>query len=142
MVSRCLCNRDVETIRHLFLDCPMVQQVWPRFYSMIGRPYLSFLSPHALLSHWRRCCCSLKHIRVILSYFILWHVWKARNTLKYDSVAFNAEDVIFRVLLDIRLASDAFGFNPSQLRDILDTQIGEGCGLSCLPVDHLDWFLE
>ncbi|KAK9204228.1 hypothetical protein WN943_014486 [Citrus x changshan-huyou] len=87
MVSRCLCNRDVETIRHLLLDCPMVQQ--------------------------------------------------ARNTLKYDSVAFNAEDVIFRVLLDIRLASDAFGFNPSQLRDILDTQIGEGCGLSCLPWDFI-----
>ena len=33
---------------------------------------------------------------------------------------------IYRVLLDIKLVSDAFGFKPSQLRGILDTQIGEG----------------
>ncbi|KAH9684879.1 hypothetical protein KPL70_013711 [Citrus sinensis] len=50
----------------------------------------------------------------------------ARNTLKYDSVAFNVDVFIYRVLLDIKLVSDAFGFKPSQLRGILDTQIGEG----------------
>ncbi|KAH9750680.1 hypothetical protein KPL71_013964 [Citrus sinensis] len=51
---------------------------------------------------------------------------EARNTLKYDSVAFNVDVFIYRVLLDIKLVSDAFGFKPSQLRGILDTQIGEG----------------
>ena len=44
----------------------------------------------------------------------------------YDSVAFNVNVVIFRVLVDIRLVSDPFGFKTSQLRGILDTQIGEG----------------
>ena len=44
----------------------------------------------------------------------------------YDSVAFNVNVVIFKVLLDIRLVSDAFSFKTSQLRGILDTQIGEG----------------
>ena len=73
MVSRCLCNRDVENIRHLFLDYPVVQQIWRRFYSMIDRLYLSFLSHHALFSHWRRYCRSRSsnHIRVILPCFIL-----------------------------------------------------------------------
>lgn len=36
------------------------------------------------------------------------------------------EAIIFRMLLDIRLASGTFGFKPSQLRGILGTQIGEG----------------
>lgn len=34
--------------------------------------------------------------------------------------------IIFRVLLDLRLVSDAFGFKPYQLKGVLDTQIGEG----------------
>ena len=93
---------------------------------MIGRLYFSFLSPHALLSHWQWCCLSLKHIRAILPCFILWHVWKAQNTLRCDSVAFNAKAVIFRVFLDIRLVNDAFGFKPSQLSGILNTQIEDG----------------
>ncbi|KAH9687878.1 hypothetical protein KPL70_014934 [Citrus sinensis] len=93
-------------------------------------------------SHWRRCCRSSKHIRVILPCFILWHVWKARNTFMYDSVAFNVNVVIFKVLLDIRLVNDAFGFKTSQLRGILDTQIGEGLKIimpSCRPPHLVSW---
>ena len=34
--------------------------------------------------------------------------------------------VIFRVLIDIKLVSDAFGFKSSPLMGVLDTYIGEG----------------
>lgn len=41
--------------------------------------------------------------------------------------------VIFIVLLDIRLVSDTFGFKTSQLKGILDTQIGEGLRIIMSP---------
>ena len=41
--------------------------------------------------------------------------------------------IIFRVLLDIRLVSDTFGFKTSQLRGILDTQILEGLSIIMPP---------
>ena len=45
---------------------------------------------------------------------------------RYNSIAFNVDAIILRVLLDHRIVSDVFNFKPSQLRGILDTQIGEG----------------
>ena len=50
--------------------------------------------------------------------------------------------VIYKVLLNIKLVSDAFGFKSSQLRGILDTHIGEGLQIimpPCRPPRLISW---
>ena len=68
-----------------------------------------FLTPHALLLHWRRCAPSQNHLQVLLPCFILWQVWKAHNTFRFDSQSFSVDVVILQVILDLKLCltSDA-----------------------------------
>lgn len=51
----------------------------------------------------------------------------------FNSVVFNVDVVIFRVVSDLRLASFAFGFKPSQLKGVLETQLEEGLQIILSP---------
>lgn len=133
MVSRCICGRAVETARHLFLDCARVRQVWGHFQRMLGIHDVRFLSSRALLLHWRRCATSRSHVRVLLPCFILWQVWKARNAYWFDARSFSVDAVVHQVVSDLRLASSAFGFMPSQLRGVVGSQLTEGLRVSDSP---------
>lgn len=94
---------------------------------------VEFLTPHALLLHWRRCTPSRSHLRVLLPCFILWQIWKARNAFRFDSQSFWVIVIIHRVGLDLGLASSAFGFKTSQLRRVLDSRITEGLRIIAPP---------
>ena len=36
MVSRCVCGREDETLRHLFLDCPRTRHIWGHYQRFWG----------------------------------------------------------------------------------------------------------
>lgn len=126
MVSRCLCGREAETLRHLFLDCPRTRHIWGHYQRILGMRQLDFLSPRALLLIWRLRAPSRNHLLVLLPCFILWQVWKARNGYRFHSQSFSPDAVIFQVGSDLRLAGSAFGFKPPQLRRVLDPRFLEG----------------
>ena len=109
MVSRYFCGRTSETSRHLFIDCQWVHQIWVHFQWILGMSDIIFLTPHALLLHWQWCAPSQNHLQVLLPYFILWQVWKAHNTFRFDSQSFSVDVVILQVILDLKLCltSDA-----------------------------------
>ncbi|KAH9750075.1 reverse transcriptase domain-containing protein [Citrus sinensis] len=134
MVSRCLCGRAAETLRHLFLDCPRTRHIWGHYQRFLGLRQLDFLSPRALLLTWRLRAPSRDHLLVLLPCFILWQVWKARNAYRFHSQSFSIDAVIFQVGSDLRLAGSAFGFKPPQLRGALDSRFLEGLRVLVPPV--------
>ena len=115
MVSRCIYGQAAETAHHLFLACPRIRLVWDHFWRILSIRTVVFLTPHALLLHWRRCTPSRRHLRVFIPCFILWQIWKARNVFKFDSQSFPVIVIIHRAGLDLGLTSSAFGFKTSQL---------------------------
>ncbi|KAH9660218.1 hypothetical protein KPL70_024139 [Citrus sinensis] len=122
MVSRCIYGQAAETTRHLLLTCP-----WISIRTVV------FLTPHALLFHWRRCTPSRSYFRVLIPCFILWQIWKAGNVFKFDSQSFLVIAIIHRVGLNLGLASSAFGFKTSQFRGVLDSRIVKGLQIIVLP---------
>lgn len=103
-----------------------VRKIYDYFLHLLGLQHFVFISPNALLRHWRRCAPSRNHIRVLIPCFILWHVWKALNAYRFDSMVFSVDAVIFRVVSYLKLANFAFGFKTSQLRGILNSRLVEG----------------
>lgn len=126
MVSRCICGQAAETACHLFLACQWIKLVCDHFCQILGMRPVVFLTPHALLLHWRRYALSLSHFRVLLPCFILWQIWKAHNSFRFDSQSFSVIVIIHRVGLDLGLAIFAFGYKTSQLRGVLDSRIVKG----------------
>ena len=96
------------------------------FQWILGMRYIGFLTPRALLLHWRQCAPSRHHIRVLLSCFILWQVWKAHNAFRFHSQSVFVDAIIFQVDFNVQLASSVFGFKPSQLMGVFDSWIAEG----------------
>ena len=84
MVSQCVYGRAAETSQHLFVNCQRVRQIWVYFQWIVGMRDIVFLTPRALLLHWRWCAPSWHHLRVLLPCFILWKVWKARNAFQFN----------------------------------------------------------
>lgn len=50
-----------------------------------------------------------------------------------DLVIWGGDFFFFLVVSDLRLVSTAFGFKPSQLKGVFDTQIREGLQIILLP---------
>jgi hypothetical protein len=80
--SRCyLCLQQNESITHLFISCRFVRTVW-----QIIDPSNLFLSTWSgtcvpdCLQRWSRVFTSL----FLLPVYLLWHVWKSRNSALFD----------------------------------------------------------
>lgn len=127
LASRCICGQETESNCHLFLECRRVQPIWRYFHQMFGLPHYSYRSPLALLTRWKRRFRSHHHIGFLLPCMTLWHIWKGRNSSRFDSKAFNSNAIIHLVTMDLRLSSFAFGFNSAQVRSMSNF-----CHATCL----------
>ena len=87
---------------------------------------IRFLTPRALLLHWRWCALFWYYFLVFLPYFILWQVWKDHNAVRFHSQSFSINVIIFQVYSNRRLASSAFWFKHSQVRGVFGSWIAEG----------------
>lgn len=91
LCSRCdLCKAAVESLSHLFLDCPWVRSIWRWLLALFQAPLPSDTSvqrflcssftsqfPVALKLLWRMAVCNL-----------LWCIWTERNKLRFDDSCF------------------------------------------------------
>ena len=116
--KRCsFCDHD-ESIRNLFLDCPMAKILWRsvQIAFNINPP----ASIHNLFGTWLHGIDPIvaKHIRVGVC-ALLWAIWNCRNDLVFNNTAnINFLQVIFRTTTLIRMWSL---LTPTEAREHLVT---------------------
>lgn len=78
----CFCDQD-ETIKHLFLDCPLAKLLWRTLHIAFNvNPPMSI---NTLFGTWRnRVDANIaKHIRIGIC-ALLWAIWNTRNDLIFN----------------------------------------------------------
>jgi hypothetical protein len=91
----CFCN-SLETIQHLFFDCPLARSVWNVVYITFGvRPPVSFA--HLLGSWVRSFPAKIRNQCLVGLAALLWALWLNRNEAVFqNSFANSFVQVIFR----------------------------------------------
>lgn len=90
-----VCNGGIESICHLLFSCPMAKDTWER--SSIKLPVAGFsqnsvfLNMYHLLEMSRK---SPKDSNTISFPWILWHLWKARNSLAFEKIHYSSVSVL------------------------------------------------
>ncbi|XP_071940698.1 uncharacterized protein [Coffea arabica] len=86
--SRCLCcpSPEIETTEHLFGDGVLAQYVWRFFGAPVGVGWSgsSFLVCMAAWWEGRQRNKFLRFVHQVVPLMICWHLWKARNGMKYE----------------------------------------------------------
>ncbi|XP_020883429.1 uncharacterized protein LOC110229035 [Arabidopsis lyrata subsp. lyrata] len=101
MTSLC-CKRcgEREDELHLFLHCPYTQRVWsaaPLYHHFLAGTFPNFqaLLTKALLSV---ALPPLGLYATPMAPWIMWNLWKARNLLIFEDIAFSEQDIILKSL--------------------------------------------
>lgn len=85
----------MESTSHLLLSSEIAVQVWTHFAQPMDQKS-NFITLPDLLSHWwRQAKGNTLHdwLLVCLPASIPWHIWKARNKVRFDNVTFQAENI-------------------------------------------------
>ncbi|XP_019088171.1 PREDICTED: uncharacterized protein LOC109127621 [Camelina sativa] len=95
------CNAEMESINHILFLCPFARQVWA--LSNIPSPFLGFgNSIFENMYHLFSLKQMGNNIDELKSAFawILWHLWKTRNSLLFEGFALSS-DVVVQKALDV-----------------------------------------
>jgi hypothetical protein len=81
-----LCDRDVETDRHLFRHCEMATEVWREVMRWFGS---SFLTPPYFFIHWKCWSGSESNKKIwkglwLVLHTTMWVMWRARVSYRGD----------------------------------------------------------
>lgn len=113
------CCLDVETVEHLFFDCPFVQSIWRGTQIPNGvffNPNCSFEEKfQAILEYSNNV--SLSPLMRQIPLWTLWRIWKSRNLLVYQKRNNNWQQVLQYIF------SDAAEWIHCCYRDASDTAI-------------------
>nr|XP_027082134.1 uncharacterized protein LOC113704429 [Coffea arabica] len=86
--SRCVCcaSPEVETTEYVFATGDLARQVWHFFGDSVGVAWTGLAFRVCMAAWWqgKRGNKFLKFIHLVTPLLICWHIWKARNGMKYD----------------------------------------------------------
>ncbi|CAN1322722.1 hypothetical protein LINPERPRIM_LOCUS32494, partial [Linum perenne] len=82
LANRCvLCNSELESMDHLFLNCTYASEIWTLLSSKLSihGPFQS--SVVGFIIGWKglNCTMSFSSARKVLLHAVLWFIWKERN---------------------------------------------------------------
>jgi len=80
-----VCNADIEDTDHLFVSCPMVQQVWGMAVAHKWLPSIPFPQFNSSLREELHVLVQNKYPCVDRVVLLLWSIWKSRNALVFRS---------------------------------------------------------
>ncbi|XP_071906092.1 uncharacterized protein [Coffea arabica] len=86
--SRCVCcsSPEVETVEHLFAAGDMANHIWHYFGDAVGVAWTGSAF-HVYMAAWwqgRHRNKFLMFVHQVIPLLICWHIWKARNGVKYE----------------------------------------------------------
>ena len=98
-IGHLLVNLRESVIEHLFLHGPVAAASWTHFAKIFG---VLVFNARGISSQFILWACSKSkvtrsHIRFLVPMLVLWFLWKARNTSRFQGVAFSSDQVILLV---------------------------------------------
>ncbi|CAN1795633.1 Putative ribonuclease H protein At1g65750, partial [Linum perenne] len=82
-VNKCvLCNANLESVDHIFLDCDFASKVWTLLSSRLSIFGLFHSSIASFIVGWKELNCvqSFSSVMKVLLHAVLWYIWKERNS--------------------------------------------------------------
>lgn len=86
-----LCGETVETLDHILVQCPMVQQIWYRSVLRIDRQITQEATFKDFM--WSYLHKQTGDIASLVAN-TAWEIWKGRNSLCFENIEFSVNDVI------------------------------------------------
>jgi hypothetical protein len=91
-----LCEGNIESTNHLFLQCEFARGVWDGLFSWLG---FNFLSPPNLFIHWECRNGNSTNKRIRNGFRLIWHaavwcIWRARNDRIFKNIICNVEEMV------------------------------------------------
>ena len=77
----CLCKEEAESVEHLFVSCRFLKKVFGGL-SCILNVHLDWSAP--TFQENLTCWLSRKGYLLYMHFFIIWNIWKARNSLCFE----------------------------------------------------------
>ncbi|XP_026416409.1 uncharacterized protein LOC113311825 [Papaver somniferum] len=102
-----LCNNEVETQGHLFIDCSWVKYFWEIFINSMQVSCIRPLNFKETMLSWRveRVSPRIKLVWHLLPYAICWELWLERNRRNHGGRPNNKDELVYAIKLDIFLWS-------------------------------------
>lgn len=98
-----LCDQELETPDHLFVNCSYAKQVWHAILGMLGAHTTSPATPMELLEWWLQLRQHHNHLKqrgfdsaVML---VLWCLWKERNGRTFNSRPANNTNQLIAIII-------------------------------------------
>ncbi|CAN1732046.1 hypothetical protein LINPERHAP1_LOCUS1453, partial [Linum perenne] len=82
LANRCaLCNSNLESVEHLFLDCEFASQIWTLISSKLSIHGPFSYSIEGFIEGWKglNCLLSFSSVMKVLLHAVFWFIWKERN---------------------------------------------------------------
>ena len=119
----CMCKRNVETIDHLLLHCPVAQELWNMVCSLFGVYWVMPCGFVDLLASWlgKLNRYKTKLLWSMIPHFLMWIIWTERNVRTFEGSEKSVHELkllFFQTLFDWANTSGVFTFNS--LPDMLD----------------------
>lgn len=97
--SRCVsCGHYSKTICHVLFTCPLAQEVWSSHGLLLPPQGWSlnsvFLNLHFLMRSSKARSADMESIRSFP--WVLWHIWKARNSLLFEQKSMSSSSILDR----------------------------------------------
>lgn len=103
-VNRCfMCQQAYETNRHLFLHCPVTNEVWFLFFAIFGVSWVMPASIKDAYISWNswKVDKSIKQVWKMIPTSIFWCVWKERNKRCFDGISTSIQQLKTNCLLTL-----------------------------------------
>ncbi|CAN1778943.1 Putative ribonuclease H protein At1g65750 [Linum perenne] len=119
--NRCaLCEKDSESVDHIFVHCPFASQVWFRLSSTLSIHGPLPSSFKGLFLMWKdmNCVSRFSDARNILLHGFIWHLWLERNDRIFRDSHHSVQQTFIRIWLAIARWMHAFGkFGDDKQKD-------------------------
>lgn len=96
-----MCNREAETHSHLFVHCPVAEDIWYMFLTLFGLKWVMPNTIREVFESWSRwkVDSTIKNIWKMIPAAIFWTIWNERNRRCFDGLSTSQSMLKARCLL-------------------------------------------
>ncbi|QHN76497.1 uncharacterized protein DS421_19g644380 [Arachis hypogaea] len=99
-----LCNKESESVEHLFLRCDITWKVWCTWLRSFGRAWVFPKTMKELFVSWTGMNTKKQERKswMIAFFAVIWNIWLERNTRVFNNKRADVESIITRTVLNYK----------------------------------------